>query len=162
MRKILFLLVLCATGLLSKTSFAQVNVRFNIESQPIWGPAGYNYVEYYYLPEIETYYYVPTRKYVYFENNRWITRSYLPRRYSNYNMYNAHKVVINERSPYLRHKSNKVKYASSGAHYRQLSIRDSKEPKYNRSKPYPNQIRRKEAPKNYGQSKRHGKGGKHK
>ncbi len=99
MRKILFLLVLCATGLLSKTSFAQVNVRFNIESQPIWGPAGYNYVEYYYLPEIETYYYVPTRKYVYFENNRWITRSYLPRRYSNYNMYNAHKVVINERSP---------------------------------------------------------------
>jgi hypothetical protein len=49
--------------------FAQVRVNINIGSQPVWGPVGYDHVDYYYLPDIETYYYVPTRQFVYF--NKW-------------------------------------------------------------------------------------------
>jgi hypothetical protein len=48
---------------------AQVRVNINIGSQPVWGPVGYDHVDYYYLPDIETYYYVPTRQFVYF--NKW-------------------------------------------------------------------------------------------
>ena len=34
----------------------KVGVNINIGSQPEWGPRGYDYVEYYYLPDIEMYY----------------------------------------------------------------------------------------------------------
>ena len=44
---------------------AQVSVNINIGSQPVWGPVGYDYVEYYYLPDIDMYYHVPTQQYVY-------------------------------------------------------------------------------------------------
>ena len=54
----------------SSALFAQVrvNINFNVDSQPVWGPTGYDYVEYYYLPDIEVYYYVPQHRYYYYEN----------------------------------------------------------------------------------------------
>ncbi|NTU95846.1 MAG: hypothetical protein HGA52_07335, partial [Bacteroidales bacterium] len=74
MKKLILLVVILTGGFLSQTANAQVTFRLNISSQPIWGPSGYDHVEYYYLPEIEAYYYVPTRQYIYLYNGRWITR----------------------------------------------------------------------------------------
>jgi len=31
---------------------AQLNVNVNIGSQPLWGPTGYDHVNYYYLPGV--------------------------------------------------------------------------------------------------------------
>ena len=56
MKKIIFIILLCTFGLLSQKSNAQISLKINIVSQPIWGPEGYDYVEYYYLPEIDVYY----------------------------------------------------------------------------------------------------------
>jgi hypothetical protein len=88
---------------------AQVNV--NINTQPPWGPTGYDYVEYYYLPDIEVYYNVPSKRYYYYDGNKWKYTSNLPSRY-NYNYYHSYKVVINEREPWTKHKNHKNKYAS--------------------------------------------------
>lgn len=89
---------------------AQVNISVNIGSQPDWGPRGYNYVDYYYLPEIESYYNVRDRQFIYLNNGRWLFSANLPSRYRNYDLYRGYKVVINQPRPYLHYKEHKFKY----------------------------------------------------
>jgi hypothetical protein len=150
MKKLFLLLVICLNGYLYETVFAQVSLRVNISSQPVWGPVGYDHVEYYYLPDIEAYYYVPNHRYVYMENGRWISRSGLPARYRNYDLYNTRKVVINESKPYLRHNEYKAKYISSHERSNYQSIRDSHEPKYFENKHHPEHSKWKDYKKNQG------------
>ena len=91
---------------------AQLNVNVNIGAQPTWGPAGYDHVDYYYLPDVQTYYHVPSRKFIYLNDRQsWIYRNSLPARYSGYNLYKGRKVVINSPRPYLNFGQHKVKYA---------------------------------------------------
>jgi len=118
---------------LSFQSKAQVKigVNINIGSQPEWGPVGYDHVDYYYLPDIESYYYVPTHQYVYLSGGRWIFAASLPARYASFNVYNSYKVVVNEPKPYLHFSRDRVVYAKyKGGNNRQVIIRDSREDKY--------------------------------
>ncbi len=134
-----YLLALITTVLLSSTLDAQVrvNLNINIKSQPVWGPTGYDHVEYYYLPDIEVYYYVPQHKYFYYERGHWIGRSSLPARYRDYNLYHSYKVVVNEPTPYLHHKMYRDKYSSFKGRHDQEAIRDSREAKYFVNKNHP-------------------------
>lgn len=112
-------------------AMAQVNVNVNIGAQPLWGPAGYDVVEYYYLPDLQMYYYVPSHQFVYLSGGNWLFASSLPARYRSYDLYSGYKVVINEPKPYLQFATHKVKYGNyKGAKGKQVIIRDSKEPKY--------------------------------
>lgn len=96
---------------------AQVSLQINIGSQPNWGPRGYDHVDYYYLPEVESYYYVPTRQFVYLERNRWVHRKSLPSRYRNYDLYGGRKVVINQPRPYLQHHVYQSSYSRQRVSY---------------------------------------------
>ena len=127
-----YLLVLIAAVLLSSAVDAQlrINLGFNVDRQPIWGPVGYDHAEYYYLPDIEAYYSVPQHMYYYQERGRWIGRSSLPSRYRNFDLYNAHKEVINERTPWRNHAMYRDKYASFKGQHDQQPIRDARDPKY--------------------------------
>ncbi len=102
----------------------------NIGSQPDWGPVGYDRADYYYMPDIDTYYNVTTHRYVYYENNAWVRRAALPPRYANYNMYNSYKVVVNERAPWKRADVYRTKYAAYKGRHDQVIIRDSHDDKY--------------------------------
>ena len=95
---LLFAAILFSIGATNKTE-AQVgvNVNINIGSQPLWGPVGYDYVQYYYLPDIEAYYYVPRRQFVYLSGGNWIFSYGLPPMYRGYDLYSGYKVVINRR-----------------------------------------------------------------
>ena len=55
MKKLIIIIALFTSGLLCETTYAQVRFRVNISSQPIWGPVGYDHVEYYYLPDIDAF-----------------------------------------------------------------------------------------------------------
>lgn len=115
-------MLLVSSFTIAEKANAQVNV--NIGLQPAWGPVGYQYVDYYYLPDIETYYYVPRRQFIYLNDGRWIYSSALPVRYRTYNLYYGYKVVVNEPKPYLRHAAYKVKYAKyKGAFGKQKAIK---------------------------------------
>lgn len=104
MKKFGLLLVVVALFILSPASTsAQFRLSLNIGSQPEWGPASYDHVEYYYLPEIGIYYYVPRSQFVYRSGSRWIFSRTLPSRYRNFDLYSTYKVVVNEPRPYLRH-----------------------------------------------------------
>lgn len=92
---------------------AQVSVgtNINVGNQPAWGPAGHNYAEYYYIPDIETYYHVPRKQFVYLYGDRWIYSAVLPPAHAQYDLYSGYKVVLKEPKAYKYFNSHKVKYA---------------------------------------------------
>ena len=118
---------------------AQISLNVNIGSQPLWGPTGYDHVDYYYLPEIDAYYNVPANQYVYMANGAWVRRSTLPVKYRNVDLYRTYKVVMNGDRPYLSHTVNYNKYKSYRTSYnRQSPIRDSRDKKYDVVRNRPN------------------------
>lgn len=93
-----------------QTANAQVSLNVNIGSQPNWGPRGYDYVEYYYMPEVRSYYHVPSKRFVYLNGNNWVHRKSLPKAYRHYNLHNTRKIVINQPTPYLRNYPREARY----------------------------------------------------
>jgi hypothetical protein len=93
---------------------AQVSVSVNIGSPPMWGPAGYPSVQYYYLPDVEAYYDVRSSMFIYYGGGAWVHRAYLPARYKTYDLYSGYKVVMTDyhgTAPYSHFKEHKKKYA---------------------------------------------------
>jgi hypothetical protein len=117
-----------------QTAQAQVHVSVNIGAQPLWGPVGYDYVEYYYMPAYGVYYYVPRHQWVYLDGPTWRFASALPPRFGPVDYYSTYKVVINEPKAYLHYKEHKVKYVGGG---HQELIRDSRDAKYTVIKGHP-------------------------
>jgi hypothetical protein len=133
-------------------SNAQVSVSVNIGIQPDWGPVGFDYVEYYYIPQYEVYYYVPKHQFIYLEGSRWIFATALPPRFGTIDLYSPYKVVINEPKPWLHFKEHQAKYATyKGGGQKQEAIRDSKDPKYvearNKNKSNQKNVKEQAAPK---------------
>lgn len=133
MKKILLVTILAISGFFyGNTVNAQVrvNVNVNIGSQPVWGPVGYDYAQYYYLPDVDAYYYIPNHQYIYQDRGRWIYAAALPGRY-NYDPYRSYKVVVNEPKPYLHDDVYRSKYGQyKGRYNQQQIIRDSRDEKY--------------------------------
>ena len=137
MRYILIIIAaLIVCGASSKLE-AQVSVNINIGTQPVWGPTGYDYAEYYYIPDIDVYYYIPLHRFYYYHNRSWIYSSNLPASYGNFDLYNCHKVIINERDPWKYNDKYRNEYASFKGRHDQSPIRDSKDSKYFVNKNHP-------------------------
>lgn len=131
MKKILFAVAILVSGLaINYKAEAQVSLNINIGSQPDWGPVGYDHVDYYYLPDVDAYFDVPTHEYVYYTNNRWARSRRLPAQFSNYNIYNSYKVVVNEPNPWERATVYRTRYAGYKGRHDQVIIRNSKDVKY--------------------------------
>lgn len=124
MKKWLYTTVIALGLVVFGTANAQVSVQVNIGSQPNWGPAGYDYARYYYIPAYNMYYDVPGKHYIYYDHGGWVRRARLPKRYRHYDFYRVHKVVINDRTPWHHHDRYRSRYGH--AHGHQVSIRDSR------------------------------------
>ncbi len=137
MKKLAILACLLAGGLFcAPASYAQVrfNVNVNVGNQPTWGPVGYDYAQYYYLPDIGAYYYIPDRQFIYFDEDAddWVFAPSLPR-YYHYDLYRGYKVVINEPRPYLRDDYYRTQYRRyKGCYGKQVIIRDCRDERYRR------------------------------
>lgn len=93
---------------------AQISVHVNLGTPPQWGPSGYSDVRYYYLPDVEAYYDVPSSMFIYYNGVTWVHRTYLPSRYRNYDLYNGYKVVMSDyrdNTPYSHFREHKRQYA---------------------------------------------------
>ncbi|MVN90420.1 hypothetical protein [Mucilaginibacter aquatilis] len=131
MKKMILAVAILVSGIaINNKAEAQISVNLNIGSQPDWGPVGYDYVDYYYMPDIDAYYSVPTHEYIYYSNNRWARSRSLPSRFSNFNPYNSYKVVINEPNPWERAGVYRSRYAGYRGRHDQVIIRNSKDVKY--------------------------------
>jgi hypothetical protein len=109
-------LKLFVTGMvlfLAATVQAQVSVSVTLPAPPPWGPVGYSEARYYYLPDVEAYYDVPSSMFIYYERGAWIHRAHLPGRYRNYDLYGGYKVVMSDYrgdAPYNNFREHKMKY----------------------------------------------------
>lgn len=130
MKKIFLIAALIVSSCVSVSSFAQVRFQLNIGSQPLWGPTGYDYVQYYYIPEIDAYYNVGTRQYTFVNDGQWITSPYLPDRFANVDLYNTYKVVVNEPNPWMHHERYRNQYYTYRRYHGQPVIRDSRDVRY--------------------------------
>jgi len=125
MKRIVLAVIIGVASLSSISTKAQVSLNLNIGTQPKWAPVGHQQAAYYYLPDIETYYHVANKQYIYQSNGRWITTKSLPSRYRNYDLYKGYKVVMNSPKPYLSHASNVKQYNKfRGNNGKQIVIRD--------------------------------------
>jgi hypothetical protein len=114
MMKTLKLIIIGMVLFLTGAVQAQVSVSVNVGSPPLWGPVGYSEVQYYYLPDVNAYYDVPSSMFIYYDGGTWVHRTYLPSRYRNYDLYSGYKVVMTDyhgNTPYIHYKEHKTKYA---------------------------------------------------
>ncbi|MCA5005502.1 hypothetical protein [Sphingobacterium bovistauri] len=130
MKKLLYITLLIGGLFIAKSSSAQVSVNINIGAQPLWGPVGYDYVRFYYIPAIDAYYNVGSRRYTYFQGNRWVTKSKLPGRYRNFDLYRTHKVVINDHNPWNHHRRHRSEYGRYSSYHNQPVLRDVRHHRY--------------------------------
>lgn len=138
MKKFIFAAFLFAGFTLSQSADAQISIRINIGNQPAWGPVGYDYARYYYLPEANVYYDVDAARYMYLERGRWITARKLPSMYRGINLYNTYKVVINRNyAPYRDNRKDILAYGRYQNVHNQYVIRDSRDVKYYQSRYHP-------------------------
>jgi len=113
--KIMKKIVLIASLLFLTTigTQAQVSVNINFGTPPVWAPEDHVEVQYYYLPEIDVYYDVPQRQFIYISNRRWIRSGYLPNRCKNYNLRGGNIVYLTDyrgNSPYVFHGKHRMRY----------------------------------------------------
>lgn len=112
-----------ALGLLISfsTVSGQVTVNVNPGTPPVWAPADRVATQYYYLPEIDTYYDVPSERFIYANNGTWIRSKNLPARHRGYALRGSRIVYLTDykgKTPYKYHKAHKVKYkGNNGNHY---------------------------------------------
>ncbi len=127
MKKLFYATLFLGLIFIAKPASAQINVSFNIGVQPNWGPAGYDYARYYYLPEIDVYYDISNRNYHYYNGRRWIANRHLPRHYHRVDLYRTYKVVINDRNPWNNHRRHHDHYRGYSRNYSQVAWRDHKD-----------------------------------
>jgi hypothetical protein len=138
------LLLFCAlafagTALFTVISPAQVNasIGVNIGDQPVWGPSGYDHADYYYIPDINSYYSVSEHQYIYKDGKNWRHGASLPSSY-HYDPYHSYKVVVNQDKPYRNNKQHIAQYSRFKGVKDQPVNRDSKDPRYFENKDHPN------------------------
>lgn len=107
---------------------AQISVHVSL---PVWGPV-VTTEEYYYLPEIESYYDIRSSQFIYLNNGYWIRSKKLPSRYRNYNLNTGQVVVINDyrgSKPYAHFRNNKLKYYKNNSQWKGNENRNEKQSK---------------------------------
>lgn len=130
--------LLATLGLILALTFSAnaqlINININLDRQPSWGPAGYDYAEFYYFPDINIYYDVPNTLFYYLSGSKWESNRYLPNNYRKYNLHDLYKVVVNEKQPWRQNKTHKKTYSHYKGDRTQESIRYSNDSRYNKSK----------------------------
>jgi len=126
MKKLILMSALVLGGLGITTADAQIGVHINLHlgSGPVYVPArpvevvpAPVYDDYYYLPEVEAYYSVGERCYYYMDGSSWISATYLPGRYHDFDWRTAKRYEIHGSRPYLHHEEYRGRYGGYSNQY---------------------------------------------
>ncbi|MFI5130804.1 MAG: hypothetical protein ACHQFX_12460 [Chitinophagales bacterium] len=114
MKRIYCCLVLFVSVAIVEKAAAQPSLKLdNSQEQPKWAPADNDNADYYFLPDIDTYYYVPRKQFIYQSGGYWTFSRSLPADHKGYDLYSANKVAVNEAGAYRYFAEHKSKYGSS-------------------------------------------------
>ncbi len=129
MKKLFATLAISAALILCSAPVQAQEININI--QPAWGPIGYDYAEFYYIPEIDVYYDVINQLFYYYSGGRWVGAHFLPVKYRKYDLYNMYKVVLNgEPQPWLFNRDHRRAYRHFRDDRTQVPIRHELSPRY--------------------------------
>ncbi len=95
---------------------AQISVNVNLGTPPAWAPAKSIATQYYFLPEIDSYYDLPTKQFIFPYNGKWLKAKKLPKQYKNYNLRKSKVDNLTDYrgdSPCYDHKKHKNKYQAT-------------------------------------------------
>lgn len=135
MKRIILLSALfISLSIFNNISAQHISVNININSQPAWGPVGYDYARFYYFPDIDCYYDVNMSLFYFLDRGHWVSARYLPYAYHNYNLYRIYKVVINDHNPWRYHHNHRKSYAKYRGNHSQVVIYSSRDKRYNKSR----------------------------
>ncbi|MEN9920040.1 MAG: hypothetical protein RL662_2476 [Bacteroidota bacterium] len=135
MKRLIFAFgLLVGSSTLITAEAQQISVQVNIGNQPAWGPVGYDYVNYYYMPDIDVYYNVPASMFYFRDRGRWVSARYLPYSYRNYDLYRMYKVVLNDRDPWNHNRYHVNTYARYRGNHNQVIIYNSSDRRYRDSR----------------------------
>ena len=108
---------------------AQVSVNVNIGVPPVWAPVGQPSAEYYYIPDVQSYYDVRATQFIFLSNGVWIRSAHLPSHHRHYDLNRGYKVVLNDyhgSRPYTNYRHDKVKYYKGyNGHPRKVVVSDN-------------------------------------
>lgn len=139
MKKLLLItaFIVSASAMNHLTAQVRFNVGINL-GIPGWIPGGYAQSDYYYMPEIDAYYNVPQRQFVYFDGYNWVFGASLPSWYAAYDIYSGHRVPVYGSRPYLhadmyreRYAQYRTGYANRQPAYRQQVAIENHYQRYN-------------------------------
>jgi hypothetical protein len=138
MTKKLLLVLALITGSIAFKAAAQVHINVNIGVRPAWCPVGYEQAAYYYMPDIDAYYDVPQRQFIYLQGGDWIFGASLPDRYCNYDLYRCNKIMINQPRPYLRNDYYRRRYGGYRGYENERFVSYGRNERYReeRERPY--------------------------
>lgn len=89
---LMLLFTACAIPYETATSRTVVRVSY---TNPAWAPAYHAGIRYYYFPDIEAYYDLQNRDFVYLQDGRWFFSNELPPYYGDFDLYHAYVVSLN-------------------------------------------------------------------
>jgi len=111
--KTIKVLAVMALILLSVSGFSQGNVYGNDRSSgihpnyvaPVWAPPFYEGARYFYIPDLECYYDLLTREFIFLYDGQWFYSPNIPPIYGDFDLNNSFVVVINIHiyEPWLHH-----------------------------------------------------------
>jgi hypothetical protein len=100
----------------------RIGVNLNIGTRPSWGLPGNYAGDYYYMPEIDTYYDLRHRQFIYLQGRNWVFANELPYMYRGYDLNRGYKVMINEPRPYLHGDVYRSRYSNYYDNYRRRNV----------------------------------------
>lgn len=130
------MLASCSVGYYSNNGMGLSTVA-NISVQPAWGPAGYDYANFYYFPEHNFYYDVNRALFYYYHNRQWLSAKHLPYGLGYpRDLYRLYKVVLNNISkPWKYNRRHIMEYKHYGKIHNQPVLHPHKAPQYNGNRP---------------------------
>ncbi len=134
MRKVLFITSLLFAIAFGTIQAQHISVNININSQPAWGPVGYDYARYYYFPDIDCYYDIEASLFYYMNGRHWVSARYLPMNYHRYDLYRIYKVVLNDYQPWRYYNNHRRTYARYRGNHSQVVIHKSNDRRYHQSR----------------------------
>jgi len=129
MKKLILISAIAVSGLFYNSANAQIRVHFGIRFAPrpvyvparvvVAAPAQVEYNEpanydgdedYYYLPDVDAYYSNTENCYYYNNGDSWVSATYLPGAYRDYDWRSARRYEVRAHRPYLRNDFYRARY----------------------------------------------------
>jgi hypothetical protein len=114
MKKIIAALAIIvgSTVFATQEASAQVNINVNVGNPSMRGGGAYG--NYCYIPDLDIYFDMAARDYVYYSRGQWMHANRMPRAYRNYDMNNCYRVAVNGRTPWMYNGGHRQQYGNYG------------------------------------------------